>query len=183
MQKLVKLWKNDAESKKMGLLCLSIVVGVLVGYFLVLQPIRAARMSVIQDTQVLSEQVERLRMYDLSEAEFQTMSTQLTNRREQALQLLPDGMDSFVTVASITDIAKSNNLAMRSFRVADSSVKNGYKMQRFDCVVNGGYFELVAFLEALQKRRPLTNVQITSINAETDSRLAATMQIYTYALE
>lgn len=183
MQKLIKLWKSNPESKKIGLLCVLVAVGILAGYFLVLQPMRFARMTVIQETKMLSQQVDGLRIYDLSEAEFEIKINQLTNRREQALQILPADMDSFVTVATITDIAKNNNLAMRSFRVGDNSIKNGYKIQRFDCVVTGGYFELIAFLEAIQKRRPLTSVQVTSINTETDSKLAATMQIYTYALE
>lgn len=183
MQQLhTKLRHYHEQYRPHILLILSMLILVL-GYCLLVLPLKNTRLDTASRLHSLQTQISTLRTYDMTPAEFSAKQSVLSERQQDLQTLLPNGSNNSAAIMQLTATIKAHNLNIRSVKANNPLPQNGYQLHRLDCIVSGGYFELIALFENLQKRQPFTNIQINSINLEADEKLSVSMQVHTYFLD
>lgn len=183
MQQLQTLWEKYNEKYRAELILLGGLLAVCLLYWIITVPLRERRQDAAQNITAFRAQITKLQAYDMPAAEFEDKKRELLTRQAKLQNILPQAVDDFEAIMQLTQDIKAHNLNVRGIKANSSAQQGTHTAQRLDGVVSGSYFELVALLEYLHRRSPLTNVQISSINAEADDRLSVSMQVYIYILE
>lgn len=152
-------------------------------YAFLLLPMQEKRQNLERTVVERRRQLEYLRQYDLPMDSFEQLQAELLKRNEQALAVLPKQSTDFLLITALSSAIKSHNINIRSIKIAGLVSRDNHQIQRLDCVLSGSYFEIVALLEYLQKRKPLTDVQISSITVDADAKLTVNVQVCTYLLQ
>lgn len=182
MQQIQERLLNYRELYRIQILMFGGLLLVVLAYLLLVMPLYSQRLETAQALEQFKEQIATLRVYDISAEEFLSQQNERSRLQQTLLEQLPASGDDFAAIMQLTSAVKSNNLSLRSIKANSLIKQDNYQLQRLDCIVSGGYFELIALLEHLQNRQPLTNVQMNSINLEADNKLSVSMQVQIYIL-
>lgn len=145
-------------SHRVGILGGSVVLVIIIGWFMFLAPALDVRTELVDEIEKLSDQIATERRLAMNLPRFRAEVKDLDIKLKFALQELPDEREIPDLLASISNLARDSGLDVQLFKPRPESLKEFYAEVPVEIDVIGSFHQVASFFDEVGQLSRIVNI-------------------------